>query len=59
MATPAPPEDQARLLEDALVAVRQQTSLMRKCLDTPGKLMDALKCWYVGSCAAQHGASIP
>lgn len=45
MATPAPPEDQARLLEDALVAVRQQTSLMRKCLDTPGKLMDALKCW--------------
>ncbi|KAI5862626.1 vacuolar protein sorting-associated protein 35 [Durotheca rogersii] len=42
--TPAPPEDQARLLEDALVAVRQQTTLMRKCLDTPGKLMDALKC---------------
>ncbi|KAK3947932.1 vacuolar protein sorting-associated protein 35 [Pseudoneurospora amorphoporcata] len=44
MSTPAPPEDQARLLEDALIAVRQQTSLMRKCLDTPGKLMDALKC---------------
>jgi hypothetical protein len=44
-ATPALPEDQARLLEDALIAVRQQTSLMRKCLDTPGKLMDALKCW--------------
>lgn len=44
MTTPAPLEDQARLLEDALVAVRQQTSLMRKCLDTPGKLMDALKC---------------
>ena len=43
--TPAPPEDQARLLEDALVAVRQQTAMMRKCLDTPGKLMDALKCW--------------
>ncbi|KAI2616517.1 vacuolar protein sorting-associated protein 35 [Hypoxylon sp. NC1633] len=42
--TPAPPEDQARLLEDALIAVRQQTVLMRKCLDTPGKLMDALKC---------------
>jgi hypothetical protein len=42
-----PPEDQARLLEDALVAVRQQTAMMRKCLDTPGKLMDALKCWYV------------
>ncbi|KAF4122332.1 vacuolar protein sorting-associated protein 35 [Geosmithia morbida] len=29
MATPAPAEDQARLLEDALIAVRQQTSLMR------------------------------
>ncbi|KAH9886899.1 vacuolar protein sorting-associated protein 35 [Xylariomycetidae sp. FL2044] len=43
-AAPAPPEDQARLLEDALIAVRQQTALMRKCLDTPGKLMDALKC---------------
>lgn len=41
---PAPPEDQARLLEDALIAVRQQTAMMRKCLDTPGKLMDALKC---------------
>ncbi|KAK0744069.1 vacuolar protein sorting-associated protein 35 [Schizothecium vesticola] len=44
MSTPAPPEDQARLLEDALISVRQQTALMRKCLDTPGKLMDALKC---------------
>ncbi|KDN59850.1 putative vacuolar protein sorting-associated protein 35 [Colletotrichum sublineola] len=44
-ATPVPPEDQARLLEDALIAVRQQTALMRKCLDTPSKLMDALKCW--------------
>ncbi|RYP05482.1 hypothetical protein DL765_009831 [Monosporascus sp. GIB2] len=30
MSTPAPPEDQARLLEDALIAVRQQTALMRK-----------------------------
>ena len=59
MATPAPPEDQARLLEDALVAVRQQTSLMRKCLDTPGKLMDALKCWYVDSCAARLHDPIP
>ncbi|KOS21740.1 Vacuolar protein sorting-associated protein 35 [Escovopsis weberi] len=48
MATPAPLEDQARLLEDALVAVRQQTSLMRKCLDTSGKLMDALKCCSLG-----------
>lgn len=47
MASAATFEDQARLLEDALVAVRQQTALMRKCLDTPGKLMDALKCWYV------------
>ncbi|KAK4213449.1 vacuolar protein sorting-associated protein 35 [Rhypophila decipiens] len=44
MSNPAQPEDQARLLEDALIAVRQQTALMRKCLDTPGKLMDALKC---------------
>ncbi|KAK3318796.1 vacuolar protein sorting-associated protein 35 [Apodospora peruviana] len=44
MSIPAQPEDQARLLEDALIAVRQQTVLMRKCLDTPGKLMDALKC---------------
>ncbi|KKA26306.1 hypothetical protein TD95_001775 [Thielaviopsis punctulata] len=42
-ATPVP-EDQARLLDDALTAVRQQTALMRKCLDQPGKLMDALKC---------------
>lgn len=47
MASSVTLEDQARLLEDALVAVRQQTALMRKCLDTPGKLMDALKCWYV------------
>lgn len=47
MSAPAPPEDQSRLLEDALIAVRQQTALMRKCLDQPGKLMDALKCWYV------------
>lgn len=47
MATPAPPEDQVRLLSDALEAVRHQTGLMRKCLDMPGKLMDALKCWCV------------
>ncbi|CAK7267731.1 retromer complex subunit Vps35 [Sporothrix epigloea] len=44
MAAPVVAEDQARLLEDALIAVRQQTVMMRKCLDTPGKLMDALKC---------------
>lgn len=40
-------EDQARLLEDALNVVRQQTQLMRRCLESPGKLMDALKCRYV------------
>lgn len=44
MASPPAAEDQARLLEDALTIVRQQTHLMRKCLETPGKLMDALKC---------------
>lgn len=37
-------EDQSRLLDDAMIMVRQQTHLMRKCLETPGKLMDALKC---------------
>lgn len=48
MASPPPPvEDQARLLEDALAVVRQQALLMRRCLETPGKLMDALKCAYV------------
>lgn len=47
MASPPPPvEDQARLLEDALAVVRQQTVMMRRCLETPGKLMDALKCRY-------------
>ena len=56
MATPVPPEDQARLLEDALISVRQQTALMRKCLDTPGKLMDALKCWCVLSTFASPQA---
>ncbi|KAK3710863.1 retromer complex subunit Vps35 [Vermiconidia calcicola] len=45
MASPPPPvEDQARLLEDALSVVRQQSVLMRRCLESPGKLMDALKC---------------
>ncbi|CAK4032799.1 vacuolar sorting-associated 35 [Lecanosticta acicola] len=44
MSSPPPVEDQARLLEDALTVVRQQTILMRRCLETPGKLMDALKC---------------
>jgi vacuolar protein sorting-associated protein 35 len=46
MASPPAVEDQKRLLEDALTVVRQQTHLMRKCLETPGKLMDALKCRY-------------
>ncbi|RDW86390.1 Vacuolar protein sorting-associated protein 35 [Aspergillus mulundensis] len=40
----APSEDQSRLLEEALGVVRQQSAMMRKCLETPGKLMDALKC---------------
>ncbi|MCJ1413265.1 Vacuolar protein sorting-associated protein 35 [Ptychographa xylographoides] len=44
MASPPPIEDQGRLLEDALGQVRQQTHLMRRLLETPGKLMDALKC---------------
>ncbi|KAJ5924769.1 hypothetical protein N7466_008956 [Penicillium verhagenii] len=45
MASPPPvPEDQTRLLEDALGVVRQQSAMMRKCLENPGKLMDALKC---------------
>ncbi|CAG7987257.1 unnamed protein product [Penicillium olsonii] len=45
MASPPPvTEDQNRLLEEALGVVRQQSSLMRKCLETPGKLMDGLKC---------------
>jgi len=47
MAAPAVVEDQGRLLEDALVQVRQQTQLMRRCLETPGKLMDALKHRYI------------
>src|SRR5271156_2038630 len=44
---PAAMEDQGRLLEEALGVVRQQSMMMRKCLETPGKLMDALKCGYV------------
>ena len=50
-------EEQARLLEDALTVVRQQTHLMRKCLETPGKLMDALKCRYVVS--DEHCFGVP
>ncbi|KAL8694681.1 MAG: hypothetical protein Q9218_000692 [Villophora microphyllina] len=37
-------EDQTRLLDDARNVVVQQGHQMRKCLETPGKLMDALKC---------------
>ncbi|KAL8706048.1 MAG: hypothetical protein Q9201_000870 [Fulgogasparrea decipioides] len=37
-------EDQTRLLDDARNVVVQQAHQMRKCLETPGKLMDALKC---------------
>lgn len=48
-------EDQARLLEDALAVVRQQTVLMRRCLETPGKLMDALKCRYAISQGGLYG----
>jgi vacuolar protein sorting-associated protein 35 len=46
MATSPTGEDQGRLLEEALGVVRQQSHQMRKCLETPGKLMDALKCGY-------------
>jgi vacuolar protein sorting-associated protein 35 len=50
MATSPPTqEDQGRLLEEALGVVRQQAVQMRKCLETPGKLMDALKCGLVYS----------
>ena len=51
--SPPPVEDQARLLEDALAVVRQQAMLMRRCLETPGKLMDALKCRYVNTHSSQ------
>ncbi|KAI9892409.1 MAG: Vacuolar protein sorting-associated protein 35 [Vezdaea aestivalis] len=44
MSSPTPPEDQARLLDDAITVVRQQSTLMRRCLESKGKLMDALKC---------------
>ncbi|KAK5233764.1 retromer complex subunit Vps35 [Exophiala xenobiotica] len=43
-AGPSIAEDQGRLLEEALGVVRQQSQQMRRCLETPGKLMDALKC---------------
>lgn len=37
-------DDQSRLLDDARTVVAQQAHQMKKCLETPGKLMDALKC---------------
>ncbi|KAK9479451.1 vacuolar protein sorting-associated protein 35 [Lipomyces japonicus] len=46
MSTPVPQpsrEEQARLLDDALAVVRQQSHLMVKNLESKGKLMDALK----------------
>ncbi len=46
MSNQAPPPtlaEQAKLLEDSLQVIRQQQLLMRKCLDSKGKLMDALK----------------
>lgn len=54
--TGSPPtaEDQGRLLEEALGMVRQQASQMRRCLETPGKLMDALKCGWVGMGVAHY-----
>jgi hypothetical protein len=49
-------EDQGRLLEEALGVVRQQGQQMRRCLETPGKLMDALKCGCVAHNA--HSRSV-
>ena len=49
MGTTTVSEEQTRMLEDALGVVRQQTVMMRRCLETPGKLMDALKHWYVST----------
>jgi vacuolar protein sorting-associated protein 35 len=47
--SPTATQDQGRLLEEALGVVRMQSSQMRKCLETPGKLMDALKCGFEAS----------
>ena len=47
-------EDQARLLDDARNVVSQQAHQMRKCLETPGKLMDALKCRYGYGISSQN-----
>lgn len=42
-AQPLNPEDQAKQLEESLVFIRQQETLMRKCLESKGKLLDAIK----------------
>lgn len=44
MTSPITTEESAQLLADALSVVRQQAAMMRRALETPGKLMDALKC---------------
>jgi vacuolar protein sorting-associated protein 35 len=43
MAETITPEEQAQLLQDAIQTIRSETLLMKKCLETRGKLMDALK----------------
>lgn len=37
-------DESTQILADALAIVRQQAALMRRALETHGKLMDALKC---------------
>ncbi|ODV72253.1 retromer subunit VPS35 [Cyberlindnera jadinii NRRL Y-1542] len=36
-------EEQAQLLKDAIATINSETQLMKRCLETRGKLMDALK----------------
>ena len=59
MGSPPTMEDQARLLDDALLVVRQQAHMMRKCLETPGKLMDALKCRSAENSSGVYPVSAP
>lgn len=40
---PLTTEEQAKQLEDSLSFIRQQEGLMRKCLESKGKLLDAIK----------------
>jgi len=47
MASSGMMEDQGMLLEQALGSVRAHAGNMRRCLDNPGKLMDALKAAWV------------